>query len=54
MLVKVGFDQNSNENKKFKKSKINGKPPHIILLCHILTIQVDKHGLHTFKRDIHR
>ena len=53
MLVKLRFDQNSNEHKKFKKNRKNEKPPHIVLLCHILTIQVDKQGLHGFRRDIH-
>ena len=40
MLVKLRFDQNSNEHKKFKQNQKNEKPPHIVLLCHILTIQV--------------
>ena len=25
---------------------------HIVLYCHILTIQVDKQGLHTFRRKL--
>ena len=39
--------------KKLKKNQKNEKPPHIVLLCHILTIQVDKQGLHRFRQDIH-
>ena len=33
-----------------KKIKKNEKPAHILFLYHILTIQVDKQGLHTFER----
>ena len=36
------FDQNSNEPRKLKKIKKNEKPSHAVLLCHIVTIQVDK------------
>jgi hypothetical protein len=35
-LVKVRFDQYSNEHKKFKKNQKNEKPVHIVFLCHIL------------------
>ena len=38
-----------NSKKKSKKEK----PAHIVFLCHILTITVDKHGINTFCRKIH-
>jgi hypothetical protein len=54
MLVKLKFDQYSNEHKKFKKiQKKNEKPMHIVFLCHMLTIQDDKQSVHTFKKKIH-
>ena len=37
----------SIENKK------NGKLAHRVFLCDILTTEVDKQGLHTFKRKNH-
>ena len=52
-MVKPRFDQNSNEHKKFKKNQKNEKPPHIVLLCHILTIQVDKQDLDTLQQKNH-
>ena len=36
----VGFDQDSNGHKIQKKK--NEKPKHIVFLCHIVSIQVDK------------
>ena len=42
------FDQDSNWYKKSKKSK-NEKPKHIVFLCHIVSIQVDKQGLDILK-----
>jgi hypothetical protein len=53
MLVKVRFDQYSNDHNFFRKNQNNGKHTHIVFLCHILTIQVDKQGLDTFIRKIH-
>ena len=43
----LGFDQDSNghENKKIKTEI----PMHIVFLCHIVSIQVDKQGLYIFK-----
>ena len=54
MLVKLRFDQISNERKKFKKNQKNGKPAHTVYLCHIPSIQVEKHGIHLFKRKMHK
>ena len=34
-----------SQNKKKQKDK---NPAHIVVLCHILTIQVDKHHIETF------
>ena len=42
----LGFDQDSNGHKNSKK---NEKPNHIVFLCHIVSIQVDKQGLDIFK-----
>ena len=53
MLVKVRFDRFQNKHKKFKKHQKNGKPVHMVLVYHILTTQVDKQGIDTFKRNIH-
>jgi hypothetical protein len=39
----LGFYQNSNMHKKIEK------PVHIVFLCHILTIEVDKQGLSTLE-----
>ena len=39
--------------KNSKKIKKNEKPAHIVLLCYVLMIQVDKQGLPTFIRGIH-
>jgi hypothetical protein len=33
--------------------KISKKLGHIVFLCHMLTIQDDKQGVHTFKQKIH-
>jgi hypothetical protein len=48
----LGFDQDSNGHKHSKKSK-NQKPKlaHIVFLCHIVRIEVDKQGLDIFKLD---
>ena len=45
----LGFDQDSNGHKKSKKNQKNKKPKHIVFLCHIVSIQVDKQGLDIFK-----
>jgi hypothetical protein len=34
----LGFDQNSNMHKKFRKNPKNEKPVHIVFLYHILTV----------------
>ena len=39
-----GFDQDSN-GQKIKKNQKNEKPKHIVFLCHIVSIKVDKQGL---------
>jgi hypothetical protein len=46
----LGLTNTQSEPNKIKKIKKNEKPAHIVLLCHIPTIQVDKQGLHTFKQ----
>ena len=51
--LKLGLTDIWNENKKFKKNQKKEKPAHIVFLCRILTIQVDKQGLYTFRRKIH-
>jgi hypothetical protein len=53
MLVKVRFDQYSNEQKNFKINQKNEKPVHIVFLCHILTTEAIKHDLHRFKQKNH-
>ena len=50
MLVKVRLDQYLKCASKIQKKE---KPAHIVVLCHILTIQVDKQGLYTFRRKNH-
>jgi len=45
----LGFDQDSNGHKNSEKNRKNEKPKHIAFLCHIVSIQVDKHGLDIFK-----
>ena len=35
------------------KNSKNEKPAHIVFLCHILTTEVDKQGLHTFEQKTH-
>ena len=45
----LGFDQDSNGHKNSKKNQKNEKPKHIVFLCHIVSIQVDKQGLDIFK-----
>ena len=44
----LGFDQDSNGHKNSKKIPKNEKPKHIVFLCHIVSIQVDKQGLDTY------
>ena len=39
----LGFDQDTNGHKKMKNKK------HIVFLCHIVSIKVDKQGLDIFK-----
>ena len=34
---------------KIQKNQKNEKPKHIVFLCHIVSIQVDKQGLDIFK-----
>ena len=41
----LGFDQDSNVHQNSKKNQKNEKPKHIVFLCHIVSIQVDKQGL---------
>ena len=36
---------------KIQKNQKNGKPNHIVFLCHIVSIQVDKQGLNISKPD---
>ena len=36
---------------KIQKKSKNEKPKHIVFLCHIVSIQVDKQGLDIFKPD---
>jgi hypothetical protein len=43
-----GLTNTQSEHKKFKKIQKIEKPAHIVFLCHILMIQVDKQGVHTF------
>ena len=38
---------------KIQKNQKNQKPKHIAFLCHIMSIQVDKHGLDIFKLENH-
>ena len=45
----LGFDQDSNGRKNSKKNQKNEKPKHIVFLCHIVSIQVDKRSLDIFK-----
>ena len=45
----LGFDQDSNGHKISEKNRKNEKPKHIAFLCHIVSIQIDKHGLDIFK-----
>ena len=45
----LGFDQDSNGHKNSEKNRKNEKPKHIAFLCHIVSIQIDKHGLDIFK-----
>ena len=53
MLVKLRFDQFQNKHKKFKNNQKIEKSAHIVLICRILTTQVDKQGIDTFKRKMH-
>jgi hypothetical protein len=43
---KLGLTNIQISIKNSKKFKKNEKPAHIVFLCHILTIQVDKQGVH--------
>ena len=47
----LGFDQDSNVHQNSKKIQKNEKPKHIVFLCHIVSIKVDKQGLDIFKPD---
>ena len=54
MLVKkLRFDQFQNKHKKFKNNQNIEKPAHIVLICRILTTQVDKQDLDTFEQKMH-
>ena len=46
--LNLGFDQHLNGQKIQKK---NEKPKHIVFLCHIVSIKVDKQGIVLFKLD---
>ena len=52
MLVKLRFDRFQNKHRKFKKHQKNGKPVLMVLVCHVLTTQVDKQGIDRIKRNI--
>ena len=43
------WPKDSNGHKILKKNQKNEKQKHIVFLCHIVSIQVDKQGLHIFK-----
>ncbi len=45
----LGFDQDSNGHKNSEENQKNEKPKHIVFLCPIVSIQVDKQGLDIFK-----
>jgi hypothetical protein len=47
------FDQDSNGHKNSEKNQNNEKPKHIasLILCHIVSIQIDKQGLDIFEPD---
>jgi hypothetical protein len=47
------FDQKIQTGIKFKKNQKNEKQKHIVFLCHIVSIQVDKQGLDIFKPENH-
>jgi hypothetical protein len=48
--LNLGFDQDQMGIKNQKKSK-KKKPKHIVFLCHIVSIKVDKQGLDIFKQE---
>ena len=50
-LSNLGFDQKIPMCIKFKKNQKNEKPKHIVFLCHIVSIQVDKQGIDIFKQE---
>ena len=50
LLVNIAFDPNSNIHRIFKKHQKNANPPHIVSLCHIVTISVDKESTSIFKQ----
>src|SRR5215204_5472710 len=47
----LGFDQDSNGHKHSEKIKKSKTKAHIVFLCHIVRIEVDKQGLDIFKPD---
>ena len=53
MSVNVKLTEIWNELQIFTKNQKMENPAHIVVLCHILTIQVDKQGLRTFRREMH-
>jgi hypothetical protein len=42
IMKNLGFDQDSNGHKILKRNQKNEKPKHMVFLCHIVSIQVDK------------
>ena len=49
----LGFDQDSNVHQNSKKNQKNEKPKHIVFLCHIVSIKVDKQGLDILNQTNH-
>ena len=47
----LGFDQDSNGHKNSEENQKNEKPKHIVFLCHIVSIEVDKQGLDIIKQE---
>ena len=47
----LGFDQQDSNGQKNKIKTKNEKLNHIVFLCHIVSIKVDKQGLDVFKPD---
>jgi hypothetical protein len=47
----LGFYQDSNVHQNSKKNQKNEKTKHVVFLCHIVSIKVDKQGLDIFKQE---